>query len=172
MRWAGDRVFVAVRVRDRTPGAAPRTKIGDGDHVQLIVLADSGGVHRGLSPKDLVILVGAPARRDASEAFVGSLGFTGFVSKWRRDDRDMAFSEFFLTSFAGSHADSAQVQWAGGRLPGGGGYAVEIALPRNGRDTLRVSLSVRDTGRHGGIWALALRNYPGNPATFANVALH
>jgi hypothetical protein len=34
---------------------------------------------------------------------------------------------------------------------------------------LRLSLSVKDTGRRGGIWALALRNYPGNPATFARV---
>ena len=170
IRWAGDRLFLAVRVRDRSPGTAPKDRIGEGDHVQLIVLADSGGADRGLSPRDLVVLVGAPGRSGASVAFVGSLGFKGFVSKWRGDDRDMAFSEFFLTSFAGPHADAAQVQWAGARLAGG--YGVEIGLPRNGRDTLRLSLSVRDTGRHGGTWALALRNYPGNPATFARVLLH
>ncbi len=168
-RGVGDLVFLAVRVRDRTPSAAPGDRIGEGDHVQLIVQADSG-VARGLSQRDLVVLVGAPGGRGASEAFVGSLAFKGFVSKWRRDDRDQTFSEFFLTSFKGAQPDSARVQWAGARLPGG--YAVEIALPRNGRDTLRVSLSVRDTGRQGGTWALALRNYPGNPATFARIVLH
>ena len=168
-RATGDLVFLAVRVRDGTPGAAPHDRIGEGDHVQLILQADSGAAH-GLSARDLVVLVGAPGRSGASEAFVGSLAFKGFVSKWRADDPDQTFSEFFLTSFRGPHADAARVQQAGARLTGG--YAVEIALPRNGRDTLRLSLSVRDTGAHGGTWALALRNYPGNPATFARVVLH
>jgi hypothetical protein len=169
LRWAGESVYLAVRVRDESPGGAPGDRVGEGDHVQLIVHADSGGVDRGLSARDLVVLVGAPGRDGAGTAFVGSLAFTGFVSKWRADDADQTFSEFFLTSFSGPHPDAARVQRAAAPLPGG--YGVEVALPRNGRDRWRMSLSVKDTGRRGGIWALALRNYPGNPATFARVVL-
>jgi hypothetical protein len=169
LRWSGESVYLALRVRDQTPGGAPGDRVGEGDHVQLIVHADTGGAPRGLSSSDLVVLVGAPGGGGTGGAFVGSLAFTGFVSKWRGDDPDQTFSEFFLTSFGGPHPDGARVQRAAALLPGG--YGVEIALPRNGRNGWRMSLSVKDTGRPGGIWALALRNYPGNPATFARVVL-
>jgi hypothetical protein len=167
LRWAGESVYLAIRVRDGSPGGEPGDRVGEGDHVQLIVHADSGGASRGLSPSDLVVLVGAPGTGGAGGAYVGSLAFTGFVSKWRADDLDRTFTEFDLTSFGGPHPDATRVQRATAPLPGG--YGVEIALPRNGRNGLRLSLSVKDTGRRGGIWALALRNYPGNPATFARV---
>ncbi len=167
LRWAGEFLYLAVRVRDASPGYAAGDQLGEGDHVQVIVDTDSADAPSGLTPRDLVVLVGAPDGHGATEAFVGALGFEGFMSKWLADDRDLTFSAFILTTFAGSHPDGARVRRAGARLPGG--YAVEIALPRDGRDGLRMSLSVRDAGSNGGISALALRNYPGNPATFARI---
>jgi hypothetical protein len=169
LRWAGQSVYLAIRVRDASRGGEPGNRVGEGDHVQLIVHADSGGALHGLSPSDLVVLVGGPARSGPGGAFVGSLGFTGFVSKWRADVPDQTLSEFCLTRFGGPHPDGPRLRQAAAPLPGG--YGVEIALPRDGRDAWRMSLSVKDTGRPGGVWALALRNYPGNPATFARVVL-
>jgi hypothetical protein len=102
-----------------------------------------------------------------TSAFVDALDFKGFMSKWLSDDRDLRFSPFILSTFARPHPDRARVAHAGTRIPGG--YAVEISLPRGKRDSLRMSVSVRDAGRGGGTFALPLRNYPGNPATFATV---
>lgn len=168
-RWAGDFLYLAVRVRDASPRGAARDSLGEGDHVQVIVDTDSTDAPRGLTPRDLVVLVGAPDVGGLTEAFVGALGFQGFMSKWLASNRDLTISEFFLTTFRGPHPDGARVRRAAARI--GGGYAVEIALPRNGRDELRLSLSVRDAGPGGGIAALALRNYPANPATYARVVL-
>lgn len=167
LRWAGELVYLAVRVQDASPGAAAGDQVGEGDHVLVIVDADSSEAPRGLTPRDLVVLVGAPDAHGATAAFAGALAFQGFMSKWLADDRDLTFSEFILTTFAGAHPDAARIQRAGARTRGG--YAVEIALPRNGRTGLRMSLSVRDAGSNGGTSALALRNYPGNPATFARI---
>jgi hypothetical protein len=118
LRWAGESVYLALRVRDGSPGGAPGDRVGEGDHVQLIVHPDSGRAPRGLSPSDLVVLVGAPGR-GAGGAYVGSLGFTGFVSKWRADDLDRTFTAFDLTSFGGPHPDAARVQRAAAPVPGG-----------------------------------------------------
>ena len=168
LRQAGELLYLAVRVQDGSLRSVPGERLSEGDHVQVIVDADAADAPRGLTPRDLVVMVGAPDAGGTAAAFIGSLAIQGFVSKWLADNPGLAFSEFHLTTFRDPHPDAARVERAAARVRGG--YAVEMALPHHGRD-VRMSLSVRDARRGGGTLSLARRNYPGNPATFASIGI-
>jgi hypothetical protein len=174
-------LFIALRVEDSDLEPRSGTRIGAGDHVQLIIDVDPDDRRHGLTPRDLVVLIPAPTE-EAGEPFVGSMRFEGFMSKWLADNERLTFSEFLLSTFGekptGEAGQIAQGLTVGGRwsVVGGQGsvvgYTLELALPLPDSERLRISLSVVDVGQgERRVWSLAKRNYPANPATFSEVVV-
>lgn len=170
-----ERLFLGVRVRD--PELLPRAgaSVGQGDHVRLIVDVDPQDAKLGLTRDDLVILVPPPDGSGGPDPVVTSMNFHGFMSKWLADNERLTLSEFMVSTFAVEPEGEAAAIARGaiiGRRVSPDGYTVEIALPRGRSERLRLSLVVADV-RQGGtrVSALAHRNYPANPATFAEIVL-
>jgi hypothetical protein len=96
------------------------------------------------------------------------------MAKWLADNRALTFTEFHLSTFATDPSSvvasiAAGVRYATRRTRTG--FAAEIALPHQGRDVLRLSLTVTSTGGGKRVASLSRRNYPANPATFAEIRL-
>ncbi|MBE0594164.1 MAG: beta-N-acetylglucosaminidase domain-containing protein [Gemmatimonadales bacterium] len=173
-RFATDRgwLYVAVDLPDPAPSALSGLRIGERDHVALVVQHDEDAGRRALDREDLVVLVGPPSAAGGSSTFVGTAPFTGFMAKYLADNRDLTWSEFLLSMFGEgeARADRADVRCAA--TADRGRYRVEIGIPVEYRAGVRLSLSVLDvTGGERTVFALARRNYPANPATFAEIVL-
>ncbi len=164
---AGDTLFVAVRIPDRSPAGLDGHQVGVGDNVALVVQADAEANRQYLVPEDQTVLL---ARPPAEGTFAGRLPFRGFMAKYLADNRDLAWSEFMISTF-GNDAAPTDVRWD--RDETATGWSVEFAIPAAGRDRVRLSLSVMDVNDSGRrtTYALASRNYPANPATFAEVVI-
>jgi hypothetical protein len=163
---ARDTLFVAVRVPDPTAGGLEGHRVGVGDNVALIVQSGTEPDRRELTPADQIVLV---ARPPADGAFAGRITMGDFVAKYLADNRNLAWSEFMISTF-GEDATPVDVRWA--RHGTAGGWSVEFAVPAEERDRIRLSLSVQNvTDGARETFALASRNYPGNPATFAEIIL-
>jgi hypothetical protein len=173
--WRGDTVYLALRVPDERARAEAGARVGEGDHVAVVLDLDpeDGSLHIG--PADPVILLPPPAGSRAAPPRVLSLRFAGFMGKNVAARRDLRFSELLVTSLAQEPSDTValvleRIRYAARRTEAG--YEVEVALPRFERTSLRLSVVVADLDA--GRWrfhALPLRNYPGNTATFATVEL-
>lgn len=162
-RRAGDTLYVALTVPDGTDDARPGHRVGEGDHVQIVVEGTPRDEPYGLTANELVAVI-APAAGELAHAFVGSLGFTGFMTKWLADNERLTMSEFLISSFGASGPDGA-VRYATRRS--GAGYTVEAALSV-AAGPARVSVQVTDANpRARTVWSLARRAYPGNPAVYA-----
>jgi hypothetical protein len=169
-RYDSQFLYAAIQV-PHTPGtvrAGPR--IGEGDHVALVVQHDAVASRAHLTPDDVVVLISPPTRGAESEMIVRSIDMGAFTAKWQADNPHLTFSEFYVTTFGTEPAASASIRAAGRRLENG--YAVEVAVPRSGRDSLRVSLTVTATvgGERVG-YSLAQRDYPADPATYAELVM-
>jgi hypothetical protein len=163
---ARDTLFVAVRVPDPTAGGLEGHRVGVGDNVALVVQSGTESDRRELTPADQIVLV---ARPPADGAFAGRITMGDFVAKYLADNRNLAWSEFMVSTF-GEDAAPADVRW--GRSETAAGWSAEFAVPATGRDRIRLSLSVQNaTDGTRTTFALASRNYPGNPATFAEIVL-
>jgi hypothetical protein len=163
---APDTLYVAVRIPDASAGGRDGYQVGLGDNVGLVVQSDIAASRRQLVPDDQVVIV---ARPPASGAFAGRVALGDFVAKYLADNRALAWSEFLISTFS-EGASAANVHWERAGQPDG--WSVEFAIPAEGRDRLRLSLSVHDVDRGTRtVYSLASRNYPGNPATFAEVTI-
>jgi hypothetical protein len=166
---------VAFRVRDGSLRAASGAQTGEADHIALVIDHDPGNPATHINEKDAVILLPAPDTGGEPEPVVVALDFHGFMAKNIAARRDLRFSEFLVTSLGGaSSVDVARLRgglrYAAGMTPTG--YEAEIAVPRMNLDPLRVTIVVTDVGRSGRRYRwLPMRNYPGNPATFAEIVL-
>jgi hyaluronoglucosaminidase len=165
--WREDSLYVAVDIPDDSPDGRGGHRVGEGDNVALVVQADTDPNRRHLDPGDQTVLLPGPP---AAGAFAGRLPFRGFMAKYLADNRDLVWSEFMVSTF-GDVAPSAEIRW--GRAESGTGWTVEFAIPAAGRDRVRLSLSVMDVDDDGTrtTYTLASRNYPANPATFAEVVI-
>ena len=166
----GNRLYVAVDVPDSTPRPESGGRLGEGDHVALVVQHDGDPLRRALAREDTVVLVAPPSAAGTASTFVGAVPFTGFMAKYLADNRALVWSEFLLSLFGdGTRAErAAPVQAAA--IADRDGYRVEVAVPLAGRDVVRLSLSVLDVSPGGrAVFALPRRNYPANPATFAEI---
>ena len=102
--------------------------------------------------------------------FAGAAPFEGFMAKYLADNRDLSWSEFLLSMFdeGSASAMSREIRWSA--TSHRGGYRVEIGIPAVGQTSVRLSLSVLDvSGGRRNVFALARRNYPANPATYAEI---
>jgi hypothetical protein len=163
---AHDTLYVAVRIPDGSAAGRDGYQAGQGDNVGLVVQSDVGASRRQLVPDDQIVLV---ARPPASGAFAGRVALGNFIAKYLADNRDLAWSEFLVSTFS-EGAEAADVRWE--RAGRADGWSVEFAIPTEGRDHVRLSLSVHDVDRGTRkVFSLASRNYPGNPATFAEVTI-
>ncbi len=161
-------LYVALRVPHvpRTVNPAPR--IGEGDHVALVLQAGSSTPRKYLTSEDVIVLLSPPTDQTETTVLVQSMAFHGFMAKWLADNRNLRFSEFHVSTF-GSEPPISQSISAVGRTSSDG-YTMEIAVPRLGRAELRLSLTVVATvGGQRQFYSLAQRNYPANPATFAEL---
>ena len=161
-------LYLALRVPHppRTVNRSPR--IGEGDHVALVIQHEPDGPRTHLTPEDVVVLIAPPAGGADLVATQLSLGFRGFMAKWLADNRNLTFSEFHVTTFGAEPTVPLELQAAGAYAADG--YAVEIAIPHRGLSRLRLGLDVAATvGGARRYWSLSERNYPANPATFSEI---
>jgi hypothetical protein len=173
-RHDGGHLMLALQVPLRAMQVHEGARVGTGDHVALVLQNDSVQ-RRRLTPDDLLLFVAPPTERRRPTVHLYSLPVDGFMAKYLADNGGFTFSEFLLSTLAtpptGWGAGVAQgVRW--GARPTLSGYDVELALPLQGRDRLRLSLSVVATrsGRRV-VSALARRIYPANPATFSEIVV-
>jgi len=164
----GPWLYVAVDVPDAAPSPRDGPRIGEGDHVALVVQHDVDPDRRMLDTADIVALA-APPGGGAARGFAGTAPFEGFMAKYLADNRDLTWSEFLLSMFS-AERPAPDVRSAATVVDGR--YRVEFAVPLTGRDRARVSLTVLDvSGGSRRVFALASRNYPADPATFSEIAL-
>jgi hypothetical protein len=164
----GSWLYVAVDVPDGTSSPRDGPRIGEGDHVALVVQHDDDPHRRMLDTADVVVLA-APPGGGAAPAFAGTAPFVGFMAKYLADNRALTWSEFLLSMFS-AESPAPDVRSAATLVAGG--YRVEIAVPLPDRDRARVSLTVLDaSGGSRRVFALASRNYPADPATFSEIVL-
>jgi hypothetical protein len=170
MRSDAGSLYIALRVPHvpRTVNAAPR--IGEGDHVSLVLQADPGIPRSYLQPDDMVVLVSPPTDGTETAFLVTSMAFHGFMAKWLADNRNLRFSEFHVSTFGSEPTVPVSIVAVGRALPDG--YSMEIAIPRQDDHTVKLSLTVAATvGSQRRIYSLAERNYPANPATYFEVVV-
>jgi hypothetical protein len=161
------RVYVAVRIPGRPGAAYTVDRIGDGDHVALVVAR--GAVPRNsLTPEDVVVLVAPPARGAPTAIRSRSLDVSGFMAKFLADNQNLLFSEFLVSSLGKGAAMSV----AAGAQQDSTGWTVEFSIPREGKNELRLNVSVTSSGSGTRrAYRLAQLNYPANPATFNKVII-
>ncbi len=171
----GQHLYVALRVHDPHVRVEPDDRVGEGDHVALVVESEPPVHRRYLTPEDLVILLPAPEGPLQPTPLIRSMRFEGFMAKFLADNQALTFSEFLVSTF-GTAPSSAMAAVAEGLryrtqlTPNG--YDLEMAIPLGERDTLRMSLTVVDAQKpRPYIQSLARRNYPANPATFSTVVI-
>jgi len=166
--------MVALQVR--TPPVRVRTgsSVGAGDHVALVLQSDTVP-RRHLAADDLVLIVAPPTAHDPARVYRHALPVEGFMAKYLADNGGFTFTEFLLSTLgtapAGWGAAVAEgMRW--GAQATVGGYAVELALPLEARDRVRLSVTVAGTeaGRRT-VHGLARRLYPLNPATFSEIVV-
>lgn len=169
---ADGRLFIALDVPGAPADVRDGVFVGEGDHVALFVNDDPGDLV--VDPEDLLVLLPAGASDDRAPLTL-SMGFRGFMAKWLADNRNLTFTEFHLSTFGTEPAPVWRdvvdgLEYAAVATPGG--YRAEVSLPLRDRRPLRLSLSVavRDGGGRR-ISSLAHRNYPANPATWAEIVL-
>jgi hypothetical protein len=163
----GDTLYVALHV----PGGARAeggNRIGERDHVAIIIPGESERPQTGLERDDLVLLLAPPAAGAGHAEWVGRLDVHGFMSKFLADNRNLTWSEFLLTSLGiRDTAAALGIRRAVGTTRSG--YAVEVAIPRVRAGT-RLSLTVAQSGANGRrLTSLSRRNYPANPATYVEL---
>ena len=173
-RHDGEHLMLALQVPLRAVRVHQGSRVGTGDHVALVLQSDTLP-RRHLSPDDLLLFVAPPTERHPPTIHLYALPVDGFMAKYLADNGGFTFSEFLLSTLAtpptGWGAGVAQgVHW--GARPTLRGYDVELAVPLEGRDRVRLSLSVAGT-RNGRrvVSALARRIYPANPATFSEIVV-
>jgi hyaluronoglucosaminidase len=173
-RHHGEHLMLALQVPLQAVQVHEGARVGTGDHIALVLQSDTLQ-RRYLTPDDLLLFVAPPTERRQPTVHLYSLPVDGFMAKYLADNGGFTFSEFLLSTLAtpptGWGAGVAQgVRW--GARPTLRGYDVEIALPLQGRERLRLSLSVVGTrsGRRV-VAALARRIYPANPATFSEIVV-
>jgi hypothetical protein len=173
-RHDGGHLMIALQIPSRAVQVHEAARVGTGDHVALVLQSDSLP-RRHLTPDDLLLFVAPPTERRQPTVHLYSLPVDGFMAKYLADNGGLTFSEFLLSTLAtpptGWGAGVARgVRW--GARPTLSGYDVELALPLQGRERLRMSLSVVGTrsGRRV-VSALARRIYPANPATYSEIGV-
>jgi len=163
-----DFLYFALRIPHvpRTVNAAPR--IGEGDHVALVLQADPSAPRNYLTSDDVIVLLSPPTDQAETGVLIRSMAFHGFMSKWLADNSNLRFSEFHVSTFGSEPSTGQPINAVGQAFSDG--YSMEIAVPREGNDLLRLSLTVATTvGAQRRIYSLAERNYPANPATYFEV---
>jgi hypothetical protein len=159
---------VHVPITPRTVRRGPR--VGEGDHIAFVLQHDTVATRTHLTPDDVVVLVSPPTQDAGSVLIVRSLDMGAFTAKWQAPKLHMTFSEFFVTTFGTDSPAGARIRARGRRIEDG--YAVEVAVPRPGRDVLRANLTVAVTiGDERRSYSLAQRDYMGNPATYAELVI-
>jgi hypothetical protein len=168
----GDMLYIAVDVPGRSDTEAGN-RIGERDHVALILQHEPGRRRNSLEPDDLLLLL-APTTGTGHTEWIGGLGVHGFMAKFLADNRNLTWSEFLLTSLG--RADTTDVGYAvsirRAVAKTRGGYVVEIAIPVTDVPAVRLSLTVARRGTDGRDFSsLSRRNFPANPATYAELIL-
>lgn len=173
--WDDQNVALAIRVQDPDIQAATGETTAEGDHIAVVIDFDPIPDVNHIGAEDAVILLPAPGGgADSSPAHVvRSLVFHGFMAKNIAARRDLRFTEFLVASLAGPLDDRLAAVRHGLRYRAqrtADGYAAELAIPRLHAKRLRITVAVSDV-RRGGRRArsLPVRNYPGNPVTFAEL---
>ncbi|MGD2136170.1 MAG: beta-N-acetylglucosaminidase domain-containing protein [Gemmatimonadales bacterium] len=163
-------LYVAIRVPAVKIQPAADDRIGEGDHVALILQADTDRHRQYVTGDDRWILIPAPGEHDdVGRPRVVSLPVEGFIAKYLADNARLTLSEFFLASIGQSVSPAESgVRGATWRTPTG--WAVELQVPRPAPGSLRLSLTVaaRPAERRV-VYGLATRHYPGNPATYVEL---
>jgi hypothetical protein len=163
-------LYLALRVPHPPQNVNRSPRIGEGDHVALVIQGDPQGPRTCLTPDDIVVLIAPPPDGADLVATQLSMGFRGFMAKWLADNRNLTFSEFHVTTFGAEPPVPKELRAAGVHVADG--YTVEIAIPHRGLTPLRLSLSVAATlGGARRYWSLAERSYPANPATFSEIVI-
>jgi hypothetical protein len=169
-RYDDELLYVAVETPNPNIRIREGITLGEGDHIAVVV--DGDPLDGPIGGDDLFLLF--PPPNGAGEPVITALPFQGHMAKWLADNRALTFTEFHLSTFATDPSPvvasiAAGVRYATGRTRTG--YTAEIALPHQGRDVLRLSLTVTSTGGGKRVASLSRRNYPANPVTFAEIRL-
>ena len=170
-RWDSNNLYIAFDIRTDRITVREGSRLGEGDHIALVIDADPTGARIG--PDDLYILLPPPGG-ETDRPIVTSLRFEGFMAKWLADNRALTFTEFHLSSFGSAPSATMAPMAAGityGTRRSDTGYTAEVALPHMGRERIHLSLTVTSTTGGKRVQSLARRNYPVNPVTFAEIEL-
>jgi hypothetical protein len=156
-----DTLFLGVNVTTRVGRVEAGNHIANGDHIAIVVQGDTDATRQALTADDVVLLL------SPNDAMVRRMPFHGFMAKYLADNARLTWSEFLLSTFAEPVPRAGEIA-AVGRGPTG--WSAEIAIPLEGRQSVRVSLTVTTTARgERRTESLAARNFPANPATFAEI---
>jgi hypothetical protein len=178
-----DTLYIAITVADSSVTAFTGDSATTGDHVTIVVGADSSGNAPRMSGKDLV-LVATPATPSQPAAIAGhSFALTPFYQEILVSREAYVFPGFLFANFGAPAPAAFGSTVSGARAVGSTdakGWRVEIALPRaglptarsRGQRTLRMAIDVSDAKPGPRRTAsLGPRNYPANPATYTEVIL-
>ncbi len=171
LRWDSNNLYVAFDIKADRITVREGSRLGEGDHIAFVIDADPSG--KQIGPDDLYILLPPPGNAAAKPITI-ALQFEGFMAKWLADNRALTFTEFHLSTFGSPPSTqmapmAAGITYAARRTSDG--YTAELALPHLNRDKIRLSLTVTSTAGGKRVLSLARRNYPVNPATFAEIQL-
>ncbi len=147
-----------------------------GDHLAVIIDYDGDLGTTHLRREDAVILLPAPHQGRAPPATVVGLDFHGFMAKNIAARRNLRFSEFLVANLGTPLGPRRQRLHSGLRYAAqqtSSGYVAEIGVPLPTRERIRMTVVVTDVHRGGRRYrSLPVRNFPGNPATFAEIVFH
>lgn len=178
-----DTLYIAIDVADTSVTTFSGDSATTGDHVTIVIGADSSGNAARMSGKDLV-LVATPATSSRPAAIAGhSFALTPFYQEILVSREAYVFPGFLFANFGAAAPSAFAATTSGARASGSTdakGWRVELAIPRagipmtrgRGARTLRMAIDVSDSKPGPRRTAsLGPRNYPANPATYTEVIL-
>ena len=174
-RWHRETLYMALRMRDSALRVHSAERIGEGDHIAIVLSPETTHPVRHLRSSDLVLLVAPPVDDGRPEVLMTSLGMHGFFVPVIAGRRAFTFPPYLLQSFRVEPTGAAAAMAAGAVVEGRrarAGYEVELAIPTLGLERLALDVLAVDAGP-GARRRLSLsrRGYPANPITYAELLL-
>lgn len=172
-----DYLYVAVKVRDADIRPPRPHHIYDADHVSIAVDQNPADTARFMKPGDVLLQIGAPDEEGRAESMLTTMELTEHSARGAMDlqrARLSHFYQFFATEPSSEMTIFEGIRYNVERTEDG--YFAEAAIPRQGRDEIRLDVGYFDIdvdgeSRSSSTGTLSTRGYLFNPKSYVRVQM-
>lgn len=176
-QYDDDYLYVAVDARDADINPPRPLHIYDGDHVSIAVDQNPADTARFMKPGDILLQLGAPDEDGESESMLTTMELTEHSARGAMDLHRARLSHFY--QFFATEPSPDMTVFEGVRYNvrlTDDGYFAEVAIPRQGRNEIRLDIGYFDIDidgetRSSTTGTLSSRGYLYNPKSYTRIVL-